>query len=71
MVNTSGHFGNSYFAPLPLADVKLRCPVLDPVRRVRTLYRKEELEYRQTDGLVEIILPCLQEYEAVVLETGR
>jgi hypothetical protein len=71
LVNTSGHFGNSYFAPLPLAGIKLKVPVPAPVRALRTLYRREKLEYRQTDGLVELTLPCLEEYEAVVLETGK
>lgn len=69
MVNTSGHFGNSYFAPLALNNVELRIPVSAPVREARTLYRKGRLEYRQTDGFVEISLPFLGEYEAVVLET--
>jgi hypothetical protein len=68
LVNTSGHFGNSYYAPLPVSDIKLKVPVSAPINRAWTLYNKGELEFKQAGDIVEVTLPCLQEYEAIILE---
>jgi hypothetical protein len=68
LVNISGHYGNSYFEPLPIHDIGLQIPCLAPVTSARTLWSKETPRFNQANGFVELTLPCLKEYEAVVLE---
>jgi hypothetical protein len=71
LVNITGHYGNSFYGALPVRDISLKVPVHSQVMSVRTLRGKEALPYKQAGGLIEFILPSLNEYEAVVLETGH
>jgi hypothetical protein len=68
LVNITGHYGNSYYEPLPVRDIALRLPAPEEVIGARTLRGGEKLPFTQKEGFVEISLPCLNEYEAVVLE---
>jgi hypothetical protein len=45
-------------------------PVTVPVNTARTLRSGETLPFNQNDGFVDLTLPYLKEYEAVVLETS-
>jgi len=69
LVNTSGHFGNSYFEPLPVHDISIRVPVETKIIGARTLRNEEKPAFRQVDNYVELTLSCLKEYEAIILET--
>jgi len=69
LVNTSGHFGNSFFEPLPVHDISLRVPAETKISGARTLRSGEKPVFRQDDNYVELTLSCLKEYEAVILET--
>jgi hypothetical protein len=68
LVNISGHYGNSYFEPLPIHNIELMIPSQGQVKSARTLWSRETLGFKQANGLVELTLPCLKEYEAVILE---
>ncbi|GHV06683.1 hypothetical protein FACS189485_15620 [Spirochaetia bacterium] len=70
LVNITGHYGNSYYEPLPVSNITLQAPVTIPVTAVRTLRSGEALPYKQANGVVEFTLPVLKEYEAVILETA-
>jgi hypothetical protein len=50
LINTSGHHGNSFYAPLPIRDIGLEVPVNSftanlKVKNVRTLRGKETLPW--------------------------
>jgi hypothetical protein len=55
LVNTSGHYGNSFYAPLPVRDINLKIPLhgnppnskaaAPKVKTVRTLRGKETLPW--------------------------
>jgi hypothetical protein len=68
LVNITGHYGNSYYESLPVRDILLRIPSPAPVTAVRTLKGGKKLPFKQSDGLVALTLPCLREYEAIILE---
>jgi hypothetical protein len=70
LVNISGHYGNSYYEPLAALDILLHVPAAAQVQTVRTLRGKETLPFKQNGGFVDLTLPCLKEYEAVVIETS-
>jgi hypothetical protein len=68
LVNLTGHFGNSYYEPIPVEGVALHVPVSAAVKGARTLRGGEKLPFKQAGGYADISLPCLREYEALVLE---
>jgi hypothetical protein len=75
LVNTSGHHGNSFYAPLPIRDLPLEIPLDSPAgpRTVRALHSREDLPWTVEDRpgggrLVRLRLPLLEAYEAVVME---
>lgn len=78
LVNTSGHHGNSFYAPLPIHDIHLEIPLDDGagIRAVRTLRRQGNLPWTLETGagrLIKLNLPLLEAYEAIVIEldSGR
>jgi hypothetical protein len=70
LVNLSGHFGNSYYAPLPVQNIALHIPFDGQIAAVKTLRSGETLQFKQVDGFVDLVLSCLNEYEAIILKTG-
>ena len=68
LVNNSGHFGNSYYEPLPVANIPLKIPFDGTAGSVKTLSNRQELQFDQKDGFVHVILPELREYEGIIVE---
>jgi hypothetical protein len=76
LVNATGHYGNSFYAPVPIRDTALEIPApLDSaVRAVRTLRAGEKLPWqtKQSQGgpgsAVTLTLPLLEDYEGIVIE---
>jgi hypothetical protein len=71
LVNISGHYGNSYYAPLPIRNIELKIPCPVAGTEVRTLISKEIIDPIQNNGFIEFSLPCLNEYEAVIIKTEK
>jgi hypothetical protein len=69
LVNLSGHYGNSYYEPLEIRDIRLRVPLEGrPLLRARALWSGEALTFHPEGSFTELLLPRLKDYEAVVLE---
>ena len=70
LVNISGHYGNSYFEPVEIRNIYLKIPAGDrKISELRTLRSGEKPDYRHDGSYVKFTLPCLKEYEAVILST--
>ena len=67
LVNTSGHFGNSYYEALPVFNIALKIPVNGKISDVRALRSGASLPVKQAGDVAEIVLPVLNEYEAIVI----
>jgi len=65
LVNGTGHFGLSFFAPVRLADVRVTVPSARDVKYVRSLKLDRELEFTRASGGVAILLPVLDQYDAI------
>ena len=72
LVNGSGHYGNSYFEPLDIRNIYLKVPSGGKkITALRTLRSAERLEFQQDGAYIKFTLPCLKEYEAIILETSE
>jgi hypothetical protein len=71
LVNGTGHFGNSFYAPLPLRDVDVVVPCARPSKSVRGLRKGTELRYAWIDGRLTINVPVVKLFEAVWIECGE
>jgi hypothetical protein len=70
MVNISGHYGNSYYEPLPVYDITLNVPVEEEVLSVRALQSGQKLDWTKIKSGAQIKLPVLNAYEAVIIKTN-
>ncbi len=68
LVNATGHFGNTFYAPLALRDlrVELACPSIPA--RVRSLWRGSEASWTYGDGILSIFIGELGLLEALRVE---
>ena len=66
LVNTSGHFGNTYHAPLPIHDLEISLPwqAAAPAS-IRLLRLGLPLEFEISDGSLYLRLPVLDLFEAI------
>ncbi len=67
LVNTSGHFGTSYFKALEVQDVVLTVPCETKLSSVTSLKSGKEVSFTQHQGEVTITLPVLGEFDCLVL----
>jgi hypothetical protein len=68
LVNTSGHFGVSFFAPVPMHDLEITFPYGQQPARVLGLVSKRELPHQWADGQLTVQVPRLGAFEAVAVE---
>jgi hypothetical protein len=82
LVNASGHYGNSFYAPVPIRDIALEIPVVcgpsPMVKTIRTLRGGKKLPWVVEQGpgeagvsglsLIKLKLPLLEDYEGIVIE---
>ncbi len=68
LVNGSGHFGVSFFAPLPMQDVEVSVAYPQQPRAVRSLVTGEEVAQRWQDGRLTLRVPRLELFEALRIE---
>lgn len=68
LVNTSGHFGVSFFAPVPMHDVEVSVVYPHSPKSVRGLVSGDKLAHQWADGWLTIQLPRLEKFEAIRIE---
>ena len=68
LVNGSGHFGTSFFAPVPMADLEVTVPCAQTPASVRTLRRGEECDFDWVDGALTVRILRLGLFEAIAIE---
>ncbi|NLD74043.1 MAG: hypothetical protein GX649_15175 [Chloroflexi bacterium] len=67
-VNTSGHFGNTFYAPVPMEGIEVTVPGLAPPRAVTSLASGEACAFRHGDDGLIIEVPRLELLQALRIE---
>lgn len=67
LVNTSGHFGNSYFAPVPVDGVVVIVPLAETVVSANSLLDGRSVPFRQEQGCVRLEIGRIAEFESIKL----
>lgn len=67
LVNGSGHFGTSFYKPLPLRDIKVSVPLPKEPASVKSLYKPENVSYSYQNGILTLTVNTLEEYEGIVI----
>lgn len=65
LVNGSGHFGVTFFAPLPIQGAEVSIPYDGSPSEVRSLVTGQSCDYRLQDGTLTVRIPSLELFEAV------
>ena len=68
LVNTSGHFGVSFFAPVPMADLAVTVAYPSQPGSVRSLVTGQAHDFTWSDGQLTIQVPRLDDFEALRIE---
>ena len=71
LVNTSGHFGNSYFQPIPVEGVKLDIPLAEKVLSAHSLVDGRSVAFVQAGGRVRLEVQRVGEYESIRLNLAK
>lgn len=70
LVNTTGHFGTSFYQPVPVMDVQVTIDTDFEPESVRTLNSKDNVEFRYENGRVTFTVKKLEAFEMIVMEGG-
>jgi hypothetical protein len=65
LVNGSGHFGVSFFAPVPMRDLEITMPYSRRPTEVRGLVSGESYQHQWADGRLTVQVPHVGLFEAV------
>ncbi len=65
LVNGSGHFGTSFFAPVVMTDLEVRIPCAREPSTVESLRERQACAYQWENGCLTITIPRLQLFEAL------
>jgi hypothetical protein len=65
LVNGSGHFGNTFYAPIPMNGVRVELPASRPVRAVMALRSGQTCAFSQHGQAFTLHVPRLELFEAV------
>ncbi len=68
LVNTSGHFGNSFYEPIPMRDIELAVKLPRPAARARGLVADADYDCAWSDGELTVHVPELAMLEAIVID---
>jgi hypothetical protein len=68
LVNTSGHFGVSFFAPVPMSDLEVTVAYPQRPQQVRGLVSGTDYMHQWADGQLMVQVPRLEKFEAVRVE---
>jgi len=65
LVNASGHFGNSFYAPVTMTDVVVEVPLAEQPMSVVGLRSEQALPHEWADGILTVHVPSLALFEAI------
>ncbi len=65
LVNGSGYFNGSYFAPLPLQALSVEVPCAGMPASVTSMVSGEQVQYELTGGSIRLQIPVLNLFEAI------
>ncbi len=65
LVNGSGHFGNSFCAPVTMTDIDVVVPCAQQPMSVRALRAGQKLDYTWANGHLTVRVPRLDLFEAI------
>jgi hypothetical protein len=68
LVTTSGHFGVSFFAPIPMSDLVVTVAYPQRPQQVRGLVSGTAYAHKWVDGRLTVQVPRLEKFEAVRVE---
>jgi hypothetical protein len=68
LVNATGHFGRSFFEPVPVGDICLKIPLKRQPVRLERLTTGGKVPYVWEDGLLRFRIDGLQEFECVFVQ---
>ena len=68
LVNGSGHFGTSFFAPVVMCDLKVTVPQERRPKSVKALVSGHKCDHTWRDGVLTIELPRLELFEALQIQ---
>ncbi len=68
LVNGSGHYGVSFFAPLPMQDLEVSVAYPQQPQHVRSLVTGEERDHSWQEGWLTVRVPRLDLFEALRIE---
>ena len=69
LVNTSGHFGTSFYSPATMSEIEVEIDLPIQVSSVEGLVSEKKLNYNQNEKLLKIDLPELQLFEAIKINS--
>lgn len=71
LVNSSGHHGTAFHAPIKMADISLSVRHNSRVKRVQALRSKTDIPFVDADGVCRFEVPRLDLVEAIALDFGK
>lgn len=70
LVNTSGHFGNSFFKPVPVDGVVVDIPLPEKVITAHSLVDGRSVPFVQASGRVRLEVGRVGEFESICIHTA-
>ena len=67
LVNASGHFGTSYYAPVPMCDLVVSFGSAKAPESAKSLVTGDAIDFEYADGTVTLKVPKLELFEAIKL----
>jgi hypothetical protein len=71
LVNTSGHFGTSYFKPVPVDGVVVDIPLAEKVLSAQSLVDGRSIPFEQVNSRVRLEVNRVNEFESVKLGLAK
>lgn len=68
LVNLTGFSGNTYFSPLPLANLSFKIQTSFKPSKVFSMVEKQPIKYSWKNGQVELTLNKLSDFEGIVID---
>jgi hypothetical protein len=66
MINHSGFLGNSVREPVTIHNTSIRIKTLKPVKEVRLMRSGIKLEFKQSNGWIECVVPQINDFEMML-----
>ena len=65
LVNGSGHFGTTFYAPVPMHDVQVSIPCAAAPASVTSLVTGKAVAFEFADGTLSVTIPRIELFEAL------